>query len=155
MRKELWDSMLDADMNARYWGIIARQNVTRDKYSKIFLAIMSSGAVAGWSIWNQVPWAWKSLSSFAALVAIILPILNFQNIINMSSDLAGTWLQIQVDYEGLWLIHENTELETMLPQYNNIKKREVEATKAETSLQLNHSLIESCYEQVLSARGLK
>ena len=42
MRKEIWNSMLDADMNARYWGELSRTYYSREKWAKIFLAVMAS-----------------------------------------------------------------------------------------------------------------
>ena len=76
MRTAIWKSMLEADMNAKYWKYLVNRYSTRDKGFKIFLAIMASGTVAGWGLWEDIPWLWKSLSSISAIIAISSPILN-------------------------------------------------------------------------------
>ena len=77
--------MLDADMNARYWKRLVNRYATRDKWLKIFMALMASGAVAGWGLWEAIPWLWKTLSSASAVVAISLPVLNYQKSIEQMS----------------------------------------------------------------------
>ena len=155
MRNEIWDSMLDADMNKRYWSSLARRYSGRDRNSKIFLAIMSSGVVAGWGIWNHIPFLWKLLSSVSALLAITLPILNYQKIIVKTSDLAGNWMQIQIDYEELWFGFNHTPSETLLKQYTKIRSREFDASKIEHTLPKDKKLLNLCYDEVLSSRGIK
>ena len=154
MRKELWESILDADMNTRYWSSLARRYSNRDRNSKIFLAIMSSGVVAGWGIWIHISFLWKMLSSLAAILAITLPILNYQKLIIKTSDLAGRWMQIQIDYQNLWLTLEQTPSETLIKQYKDIKDKEVEAAKMEQTLPIDNKLIGLCYSDVLSSRGI-
>ena len=50
MRKIIWDSMLDAEMNERYWSKLSKRYYKKEQRTKIFLAIMASGTVASWSI---------------------------------------------------------------------------------------------------------
>jgi len=54
MRETIWDSMLDADMNVRYWAGLGRCYYKKDITYKIFLAAMSSGTVASWGIWGLI-----------------------------------------------------------------------------------------------------
>jgi hypothetical protein len=84
-RKYIWELMLDSDMNVRYWKYSVIRYYNYDKRSKIFLAVMSSGTVASWSIWSSVPLLWQFLSACSAIIAITLPILNFQKSIETMS----------------------------------------------------------------------
>jgi hypothetical protein len=86
-RKLVWDSLLDADMNARYWGHLARRYQRREMRTKIFLAITSSGAVAGWTLWSRWPQVWHVLSGVSMVVAVALPVLNYSQIIEGVSEL--------------------------------------------------------------------
>ena len=63
IRKAIWDGRLGADFNKRYWNHLIRRYSKRDKYTKIFLATMSSSTVASWGIWDEIDLLWKSLSS--------------------------------------------------------------------------------------------
>lgn len=157
IQRQLWDSMLDADMNTRYWDLMGRRYVKRDRNAKICLAIMSSSAIVGWGFWNQVPWAGKILTTLSALIAIIIPILNYQDKISGVSDIAGNWMQIQFDYENLWFTPDSASdgVESLLIQYNNIKRREAKTNIKEQEFPVDNKLIELCYGQVLATLKLR
>ena len=149
--------MLGADMNARYWRFLAGRYSKRDRYLKIFLALMSSGAVAGWGFWKQIPLVWQLLSSLAVTTAIIMPFLNYQDRISKISDIAGKWLQIQVDYENLWWHNEYSleSVNSLLIHYGDIKRREVQVNNMEHTLPIDKKLLEKCYKQVMASRELE
>ena len=50
----IWEAMLDADLNVRYWDHLSRSYSTWDKYTKIFLAFTSLSSAASWSIWSEI-----------------------------------------------------------------------------------------------------
>ena len=102
IRKAIWEAMLDADFNVRYWGDLSRRYSERDNYTKIFLALMSSSTVASWGIWNEVNILWKILFSISSVTAIIFPFLNLQKKIGEMSNLRGKWSRISRAYENLW-----------------------------------------------------
>jgi hypothetical protein len=108
IRQVIWEAVLDADLNLRYWDHLSRRYSAWDKYAKIFLAIMSSSTVAGWGIWNEINilWTdlslWKGLSAISAVTAIALPILDWQRKIGEVSNLKGKWSRISRAYENLW-----------------------------------------------------
>jgi hypothetical protein len=154
MRKEVWDGMLDADMNARYWSCLTRRYTKRDTYTKIFLAIMSSGSVASWSIWGTIPSLWKVLSAISAVIAVSLPVINFQGTIQKLSDAAGKWLQIQVDYENLWVEINNTNMPLDINRYQDIRKREFAVKAGEHALPYDEKLLNASQNAVLISRGL-
>ncbi|MGB5195610.1 MAG: hypothetical protein WBN64_00940, partial [Candidatus Deferrimicrobium sp.] len=95
----------------------------RDRNAKICLAVMSSSALAGLGLWEQLPGAGIALSVLSTLTAIIIPALKYPDKVNKASDLAGTWMQIQFDYENLWLTPDGASggVESLLIQYDNIK----------------------------------
>lgn len=155
MKRGLWESMLDADMNARYWKKLAKRYSSVDVGIKIFLALLTSGSVAGWKFWSDNPEVWKTLSAIAAVVSIILPIIQLPKSINKMSNLTGRWLQIQYDYELLWADCLKNENNQNLPKrYKDIKSKEVSVKTAETDLPEFKGLIRICYDEVIRTRGL-
>lgn len=155
MRTAIWRSMLDADMNARYWKYLVKRYSFRDKSLKIFLAIMASGTVAGWGLWESIPWLWKTLSSCAAIVAIAQPILNYQKDIEQMSILAGKWGELRVEYEDLWLqIKNNTDANGLERTYKKHRKIESSLQSKETKLPDDQKLLKKCFDEVIKARGL-
>ncbi len=95
LRALLWESMLDADMNVRYWGYLGRKYSRRETYIKVFLAIVSTtSAVGSWSLWRNYPEDWKALISVSALIAIALPILNYSGLVEKVVDQKGKWTRL-------------------------------------------------------------
>ncbi len=156
MRKDIWDSMLDADMNVRYWSKLGRRYNNMDQGHKIFLAIMSSGTVASWGIWSEIEIVWKILSGISALMAIALPILNWPKMIQSMVNVAQKWTQIKIDYENLWTdLNQGKNQAILVEEYKKAKQREAKASQEETNLPHKNKLLEQCVEEVLKSRGLE
>jgi hypothetical protein len=156
MRKEIWDSLLDADMNVRYWTHLARRYYNYDKFSKIFLAIMASGTVASWGFWINIAILWKILSAISALLAISLPLLHWPKMIENMGSLRQKWVEIKYDYDILWLKHENgKKLNEISEKYEIIKKKEIIASQQEANLPRDNKLIWKSRNEVLESRGLR
>jgi len=155
MRKSVYKSMLDADMNVRYWKYLTQRYSNRDRNIKIFLAITSSGAVAGWSIWNEIPFLWQILSGISAIIAIVSPILNYQKIIESTSDLSGKWWELLRYYERFWINVKNDQIDNRLEEeYTKSKAKEEDLIKKETKLPQDAKLLRACQNEVLHSRGL-
>ena len=158
IRQVIWEAVLDADLNLRYWDHLSRRYSAWDKYTKIFLAIMSSSTVASWGIWDEIDILWKCLSAVSAGTAIALPILDWQRKIGEMSNLKGKWSRISRAYENLWedllLGPTNTEL---VEEYRRIRN-EMEGEEDNTSPDLprnKRKLIQRYENEVLeSRRGL-
>lgn len=155
MRKTIWKSLLDAELNVRYWKKLVQRYTKYDRLLKIFLAAISSGAVAGWSLWGDYPWAWKFLSSSSALVAIALPILNFQRQIESMSLLCGKWFELKVAYEEQWRkINDSSDTKQIEAAYNRTKKHEAQLVQKETKLPHDEKLLQECFSEVKTAYGI-
>ena len=155
IRQVIWEAVLDADLNLRYWDHLSRRYSTRDKYTKIFLATMSSSTVASWGFWDEIDILWKGLSAVSAFTAIALPILNWQKKIGEMSNLRGKWSRISRAYENLWedllLGRTGTEL---VEEYRKIRN-EMEGEEDNTSPDLprnKRKLIQRYENEVLESR---
>ena len=156
MRKLIWDSMLDADMNTRYWGCLTRRYSNRDKRMKIFLALMSSGTFASLWFWTDIELLWKILSAISTVIAISLPILNLQKSIETMATLKAKWTQIETEYEIMWSTcnKEGSDDSQTENTCRYVKKAEVEANRMEATLPNDKKLIQKCCNEVLESRGL-
>jgi len=155
MRNDLWRAMLDADMNVRYWRYLCQRYLKRERNMKIFLAITSSGTVASWTIWGELPFLWKIFSALSALVAIVLPFLNYQGTIESLSTLSGKWWEAKRDYENYWVRLESAQPgEELQKEFNSTKARESELIRMETKLPHDVRLLRRSQKEVLQTRGL-
>lgn len=150
--------MLDAEMNQRYWSKLGRKYSLFDTYAKIFLAILSSGCVAGWQFWGNNPEYWKTLSGSAAILSVVLPILKWPKVISQMSDLSGKWVQIKTDYELLWIDFDTDSVSSrksseINKRYKAIKQREVSPKKIEFDLPKSEKLLIEAYKEVVQLRS--
>ena len=153
MSRELWDSMLDAEMNVRYWTAICHRYSTYDVSSRIFLAVTSSSTVAGWGFWAEWPWIWKTLSGVSAVVAIVLTVIDLPKKVSRISVLVARWKQSQVEYELLWRSDRFLSSSQSKSKYSNCKHREVANTADEQTLPRDEKLLKKSYQDVFRAHG--
>jgi hypothetical protein len=148
--------MLDADLNYRYWGHMGRRFSSWDTATKVFLAVSSSSTVASWGFWSNIDIVWKTLSGLSALVAIAIPILNWQTSIATLTELRANWYRILHDYEQLWLqINSRTATPKHIQNVlQAISFKEVEEVRRSVVLPEDKKLIELCYSEVLTSRNL-
>lgn len=156
MRNAIWDSMLDADLNERYWSKLCRRYYAREKWAKIFLALMASGTVATWKFWGEYELIWKILSSSSALLAIALPIFNWPKMIENMVYLSEKWCLLKNDYELLWI-----EVKKGVPneikcskEFKKIKTKESVLSQKEANLPEDKKLLSKCFQEVKCSRGL-
>lgn len=154
IRNRIWESMLDADMNARYWGHLSRMYSRNDTISKIFVAAMSSGTVGGWLA--NFDLFYKILSVLAAVAAIALPVISLHKKVLSTSDLHGKWFELLTEYENLWqdLETQNNTVKEWSRDLKRLKKKEVVATKLQKDLPVKNSLAVRCYKEVKASRRL-
>lgn len=104
VRRLIWDSMLSADLNQRYFRALASLYQRQDRAAKIVVAIATSAAVSGWWLWGTAgfDWVWQTFSVLAAAVAIALPIWDPARSMKTASALSASWFAVMREYELLW-----------------------------------------------------
>ena len=159
--RKIWTSMLDADLNTRYWKYIGRKQFKRNRLLKIVLAIVAVSTVAFSDFINsylRVPW--QLIVAIAAVIAYILPILNWEQNLKDLSTLTKLYAELQYEFEDLWADieanDENVDLHAVEEGYNRVrqKQRDVLLVLQSFGLPDDEDLIEACYRDVLSSRGL-
>ena len=151
MSRELWNSLLDAEMNVRYWSVICHRYSRYDVWSRAFLAITSSSTVASWEFWSQLPWLWKSLSAVSALVAIILSVVDLPKRISRVSVLVARWKHSEVEYQLLWQNDRALSSPQAKSKYRVCKNKEIDTKAHEQTLPRDQKLLKRCYDEVCRA----
>jgi hypothetical protein len=156
MENLIWESMLDADMNERYWSHLTRRYYNYEKAIQIFLSLSSLGTIISWVIWVRAEFLWKSLSILSAIFAVAVPILNLSKLIESLSVLASKWSIIRSEYEVLWIYCSNKskgneELEGLVKK---LKRLETKTSRLEVTLPNDKKLLLKCHSEVLKSRDL-
>jgi hypothetical protein len=142
-------------MNASYWNCLARRFSVREKTAKIFLAVTSSGAVAGWSFWSHHDLVWKSLSGFSALIAVALPLLDYPGQIQTMTKLAAKCAQLRRGYELLWVEVDSMQEDALREALRTLVVQENEVNAMEATLPDDRKLLARCQNEVLLSQGLQ
>ncbi len=149
-------SMLDADLNVRYFARLASDYQKWDRTAKILIAVTSSAAVSGWAIWGQpgLDWIWQAASGVAALVAIALPIADPTSALKTASKLSGSWSALLREYEFLWARVDGLDEAAVQGEYRGISSKEDPLNEIDVSMPRRQKLLERCMRDVCIARGL-
>jgi hypothetical protein len=153
----VWQSMLEAELNKKYWRRVAEGYSKWDRASKIFLAITSSGTVAAWVVGLQTvampvdpAIVWKFLSGLSAMLAIALPILNWQQRIKDAGSLYSGWnarhLAYQIFYSQVGKISD----EEIADEYEQSKKEERALDDAIGSFSIDEKLRDRIRQDIIT-----
>ena len=97
--------------------------VTINRWLTISMAIISSGSVATWAIWKQLPVLWMALVMGSQIVSVIKDYLPYRKRINELSDLKCQLTFIYTEIEEKWLqVSDGTfnehEINDLIYQFN-------------------------------------
>ncbi len=162
MRTAIWKSMLDADMNFRYWKRLTQKYIKRDRNFKAFVAIASSATVGAWvagvyvGAWGTdiLSYGWKILSGFSAVLAILLPFMKYPDIIKTAASLSGNWWGIKNEYEDIWRRIESGGQNGFEEQYRSVRTSEIQLIKQEIGIPEDQGLLRKAQREVLHANRL-
>lgn len=154
-RQWLWEHLLDAELNSRYWRCMVDRYKRKDQTAQIFLAVVTSGTVAGWALWEDFPLLWRTLSGASTLVAVSLPILKFPTKVELAADLYGRWTELCSEYERLWVSVQDGECDFTDEHMIALSHRENSVAPQEAAFRSDLRLAEKCQAEVKRSRGLK
>lgn len=152
-RTAIWESLLDAEMNVKYWGYLARRFVKRERWLKIILAITTSSTILSLSVWQSHPSGPVILGVVNAVLAISLPFLHYSESIETMANLRGSWSQLSVEYDRLWQRAKKVDSDYE-NEFRLLKERTVQLSVLETRLPNDPKLVRRCQQEVCRARGL-
>jgi len=153
-RRQLWDSLLDADMSARYWRHLARCYSRYDMILRAAVLCISSGAVMSLLLWLELGWVLRVLTVLTACLSAISLVSNIASRTETMMDLAGKWTALMNAHENLWHVVDTGYPETVLTRYGELQTSEVELIRAECRLPFSERLVKRAYDEVCRSRGL-
>jgi hypothetical protein len=154
-RRQVWDSLLDADMSVRYWRHLASRYHRYDMSLKTAVLCFSSGAVVAFLMWLELGWLWKFLTVLTACLSAVSLVLNIPGRTEAMTELAGKWTALMHAHENLWNVVDITPAESVLTKYAELQRTEVELSRTECRLPSSiQRLKERAAGEVRRARGL-
>lgn len=154
MRTAVWNALLDAEYQRRYWHLKSAQVAKRERFIQIGLAILSSSALLTALGEIQQLWLWKVLSALTAIVATVQPFLAYSRQSIQMRDISAQWHKQEIDYDTLWLTVDHSAIDE--GKFKALRDAEVEIFKTAVELPADDVAIQnSCFQQVLLSRGVQ
>lgn len=153
-RKALWDALLEADYQRRYWHSKAAAFIQVDRVMQIFLAVLSSAAVLSALGDLKLLVLWKWLSAATAIVATVLPFMNYTRRSVAMTEVGSKWHELEIEYSSMWRTIEKDGF--CEQRFKELKAKEVDIGKATAELPTDDKKLQKeCYKQVLISRGVQ
>ena len=153
-RIELWNSMLDAEMNVRYWETTCGHLSNLDRCIKFFVFLTSSGtAIAAWTIWASHPTMWKILTGVSSVAAIYHQFFFSSERLRKSVALVAAWKEFAINYQLLWADDRELVSDKLWKDFQGTKRREAHID--ESLFKKDQRLLQKSFDNVKKARGLE
>lgn len=78
MQSRYWAEMYQLKVHLNYMESLLEKDEKCDRYIKIFMAIASSGSIAGWVIWKDLSFLWGLVIAISQVLNAILPFLPYK-----------------------------------------------------------------------------
>ena len=102
IRNKIWIEFVTTKFKTLYISNFNSRQRGIESIINIFTSIATSGSVAAWLIWEQIPYIWASIICVNTLVQLIrphLPILKNQKEL---MDIYISSIELHFDYDKLW-----------------------------------------------------
>ncbi len=153
----VWEALLDAEMNVRYWGYLAKRFAGREKSLKIALALTTSSTILSLPVWERLSYGSIVLGLLGllnAVLACILPILNYSERIETMANLRGAWSQLSIELARLWERESSSSISDSENEFRLLMERTVSLVVLESRLPNDRILVRKCQMEVRRSRGL-
>ncbi len=131
MRKKIWNTLCNAKFKEYYIGYKLESLQHLDRNLNIFLAITSSGSIAGWLIWDKLYIIWSVIIGLSQVVNIIKPFFPFSKYIKEFNVKLIQMENLNLDFEKLWYNIESNKItkKVMENKYFALKKELTETLR--------------------------
>ena len=151
-RAALWDALLEAEYQRRYWYAKSVQTFKLEKRIQIFLACSASATVV--AALGESSGIAKGLALISAVLAVAQPFLDFTRASIRMGEVSSKWHCLQVDLEAIWRGVDDRPFPR--ERFEELLKSPVEIEKGASELPSDDEALQNiCYQQVFKGRGLQ
>lgn len=153
---DMWNALLDAEMNEVYWHREAQRYGTQDRYIAVTAAILSSSTiVALFSGIPASPLLSKVVACLAGAVTIFHAKFYHSGRLKQLTTIATRWKEMAIEYQLLWCeLEDACEVSAKAwKEYEAISRREKNID--ESTFKIHDGRLKEAQARIYAARGLK
>lgn len=155
LRREIYHLVLTSEMNFIYWGWWGKFYSIAEKGIRTIVALISSGAVAAWAIWDSHPSTWQLLIGVLVVVTVIEPFLNIPRKISRTCELRKEWGEMNLFWEDLWRGSAWNDSNTAMQRISDLKRLQLKTEEKEAHLPDYQWLLRRAQNRVGYSRGIE
>jgi len=153
-RKLIWESMLSADMQTRYWGKAVARRERLELWLTVAVTVLAVGTVSTW-IGRMSPEILQASSVLTAATSTALTLLKLSGRLELMANIAAQCNGILSAYERLWAALPSISDGEALEQHKDLQARGQEVYKHAIKIHTSDRRVSQTQREVLRARGLQ
>lgn len=127
MRNRVWDLMLKADINARYWKYYETRVTWIEKITRTFTILAATISLLAWALKDEYLAVATAISSLSAFIyVVVIPALGLDGYSAKVVNIKKSWVLIRHGYEDLWHDIDSLESPTWKKRFKTIKDKDAE-----------------------------
>src|SRR5260221_1161167 len=156
LRRLIWNEMMNAEMNWRYYRYLGSRYRSWDKGAKNAIVITSSASVAAWKVWSEpgLEWICPTLNGLTAIVALVTTIVDPATSLRLAARLHGAWGSITKEFDLLWADLSGLTDDQARNRYRKLMEEQKSFADDEALLNKDRDLVLKCQDEVEMARGV-
>lgn len=110
IRSDIWATFCNMKFKGFILSLLVSRYQKMDRNLNIFLAIASSGSIAVWAIWKELPLFWSSIIAISQVVTVIKPHFPYSKMIKELNSRCYKMDLLNIELERFW---RRFEIETI------------------------------------------
>lgn len=102
IRNMVWNSLTDYYFKASVMGYAIQRFQKIDRCINIILALASSGSIAAWAIWKEIPYVWGAIIALSQVIQTVKPYFPYSRYIRELNEKSKKLQAINLRFEMLF-----------------------------------------------------
>lgn len=102
MRNQIWVLFIDLKFKGYYLSLLVDKYQKWERNTNIFLALVSSGSIAAWAIWNDIPLIWGAIIAVSQVLTVVKPYFPYYKYVKELNDKSYRVNNLSIELERLW-----------------------------------------------------
>lgn len=128
IRGKVWATLVNVKFKGYLLGYLVEHFQKWDRGVNIFLAVASSGSIAAWAVWQEVPMLWAGIIALSQVVNVIKPYFPYYKYVKELNAKCLRCDSMNIEFERLWGKMQSGKItdEAAEEAYYDLRKQMVE-----------------------------
>ncbi|HIF9106373.1 TPA: hypothetical protein ACX6QA_003348 [Photobacterium damselae] len=153
-QERYWREMDQLKVHVLYLELYLEKTINTDRMINMFLAIASSGSIAGWVVWEQLSFVWGAIIAFSQALNAVKPYLPYakrlRSVQSASNELGSIFLTMEDRwYEVSEGMLSSEQIHSLQMNYKERIRQTLQKYLSSSTLPENKKLLEKAKSQAI------